>query len=116
MSEGRDFFARSQLSQFMDQINLLSELAHKRSLSALGPGGPSRERVSFEVRDLHSSHCARICPIEIPEGPHIGFINSRSTFACVNEFGFIEMPYRAVQNGCVTGEWFIWIRPMRIIV
>jgi DNA-directed RNA polymerase subunit beta len=104
MSSVRDFFARSQLSQFMDQINPLSELAHKRRLSALGPGGLSRERASFEVRDVHSSHYGRICPIETPEGPNIGLINSLSTFAHVNEFGFIETPYRIVKDGCVTGE------------
>ena len=89
MSSVRDFFARSQLSQFMDQINPLSELAHKRRLSALGPGGLSRERASFEVRDVNSSHYGRICPIETPEGPNIGLINSLSTFARVNEFVFI---------------------------
>ncbi|MDR1366458.1 MAG: DNA-directed RNA polymerase subunit beta [Puniceicoccales bacterium] len=104
MSSVRDFFARSQLSQFMDQINPLSELAHKRRLSALGPGGLSRERASFEVRDVHSSHYGRICPIETPEGPNIGLINSLGTFARVNEFGFIETPYRAIKNGRVTGE------------
>ncbi|MDR2806665.1 MAG: DNA-directed RNA polymerase subunit beta [Puniceicoccales bacterium] len=100
----RDFFARSQLSQFMDQINPLSELSHKRRLSALGPGGLSRERAGFEVRDVHASHYGRICPIETPEGPNIGLINSLSTFAHVNEFGFIETPYRVVKNGKVMDE------------
>ncbi len=99
----RDFFGRSQLSQFMDQINPLSELTHKRRLSALGPGGLSRDRAGFEVRDVHPSHYGRICPIETPEGPNIGLINSMSTFARVNEFGFIETPYRKVTNGVVTG-------------
>src|SRR5690606_17928014 len=100
----RDFFARSQLSQFMDQINPLAELTHKRRLSALGPGGLNRERAGFEVRDVHTSHYGRICPIETPEGPNIGLINSLSTFSRVNEFGFIETPYRVVQNGRVTDE------------
>ncbi len=94
----RDFFARSQLSQFMDQINPLAELTHKRRLSALGPGGLNRERAGFEVRDVHPSHYGRICPIETPEGPNIGLINSLSTYARVNEFGFIESPYRIVEK------------------
>ena len=98
----RDFFGRSQLSQFMDQTNPLAELTHKRRLSALGPGGLSRERAGFEVRDVHSSHYGRICPIETPEGPNIGLISSLSMFARVNEFGFIETPYRKVENGRVT--------------
>lgn len=100
----RDFFARSQLSQFMDQINPLAELTHKRRLSALGPGGLNRERAGFEVRDVHPSHYGRICPIETPEGPNIGLINSFSTYARVNEFGFIETPYRKVVNGKVLDE------------
>lgn len=100
----RDFFGRSQLSQFMDQTNPLSELTHKRRLSALGPGGLSRERAGFEVRDVHPSHYGRICPIETPEGPNIGLISSLSTFARINDFGFIETPYRKVVNGCVTSE------------
>ena len=100
----RDFFGRSQLSQFMDQTNPLSELTHKRRLSALGPGGLSRDRAGFEVRDVHPSHYGRICPIETPEGPNIGLISSLSTFARVNEFGFIETPYRKVNNGHVTEE------------
>ncbi len=100
----RDFFARSQLSQFMDQINPLAELRHKRVLSALGPGGLNRERAGFEVRDVHPSHYGRICPIETPEGPNIGLINSLSTFSRVNEFGFIETPYRVVKDGRVTDE------------
>ncbi len=100
----RDFFARSQLSQFMDQINPLAELTHKRRLSALGPGGLNRERAGFEVRDVHPSHYGRICPIETPEGPNIGLINSLSTYSRVNEFGFIETPYRVVENGRVLEE------------
>jgi DNA-directed RNA polymerase subunit beta len=100
----QDFFGRSQLSQFMDQTNPLSELAHKRRLSALGPGGLSRERAGFEVRDVHSSHYGRICPIETPEGPNIGLISSLSIYARVNEFGFIESPYRKVVEGRVTDE------------
>ena len=98
----RDFFGRSQLSQFMDQINPLAELTHKRRLSALGPGGLSRERAGFEVRDVHPSHYGRICPIETPEGPNIGLIASLATFARVNDFGFIETPYRKVEKGRVT--------------
>ena len=100
----RDFFARSQLSQFMDQINPLSELTHKRRLSALGPGGLNRDRAGFEVRDVHSSHYGRICPIETPEGPNIGLINSLSTYAQINEFGFIETPYRKVEKGRATEQ------------
>ena len=100
----RDFFARSQLSQFMDQINPLAEVTHKRRLSALGPGGLNRERAGFEVRDVHPSHYGRICPIETPEGPNIGLINSLSTYARVNEFGFIETPYRIVKDGKVSDK------------
>ena len=100
----KDFFGRSQLSQFMDQTNPLAELTHKRRLSALGPGGLSRERAGFEVRDVHSSHYGRICPIETPEGPNIGLISSLSCYARVNEFGFIESPYRKVINGRVSDE------------
>jgi len=100
----RDFFARSQLSQFMDQINPLAEITHKRRLSALGPGGLNRERAGFEVRDVHPSHYGRICPIETPEGPNIGLINSLSIFSRINEFGFIETPYRIVKNGKVTDD------------
>ena len=100
----RDFFARSQLSQFMDQINPLAELTHKRRLSALGPGGLNRERAGFEVRDVHPSHYGRICPIETPEGPNIGLINSLALYSTINEFGFIETPYRKVVNGKVTDE------------
>src|SRR5271163_2106666 len=98
----RDFFGRSQLSQFMDQINPLAELTHKRRLSALGPGGLSRDRAGFEVRDVHPSHYGRICPIETPEGPNIGLISSLATFARINDFGFLETPYRKVENGKVT--------------
>ena len=97
-----DFFSRSQLSQFMDQTNPLSGLAHKRRLSALGPGGLSRERAGFEVRDVHPSHYGRICPIETPEGPNIGLISSLGLYAKINRFGFIETPYRVVHNGKVT--------------
>jgi DNA-directed RNA polymerase subunit beta len=100
----RDFFGRSQLSQFMDQINPLAELTHKRRLSALGPGGLSRDRAGFEVRDVHPSHYGRICPIETPEGPNIGLIASLATFARVNDFGFIETPYRKVVKGKVSAE------------
>jgi len=100
----RDFFARSQLSQFMDQINPLAELTHKRRLSALGPGGLNRERAGFEVRDVHPSHYGRICPIETPEGPNIGLINSLSIYSRVNEFGFIETPYRICKDGRVTDK------------
>jgi len=100
----RDFFGRSQLSQFMDQINPLAEMTHKRRLSALGPGGLSRDRAGFEVRDVHASHYGRICPIETPEGPNIGLIASLATFARINEFGFIETPYRRVVDGRVTKD------------
>ena len=100
----RDFFGRSQLSQFMDQINPLAELTHKRRLSALGPGGLSRDRAGFEVRDVHPSHYGRICPVETPEGPNIGLIASLATFARVNDFGFIETPYRRVEKGRVSGH------------
>src|SRR4030095_163915 len=92
----RDFFGRSQLSQFMDQTNPLAELTHKRTLSALGPGGLRRERAGFEVRDVHHSHYGRICPIETPEGPNIGLIGRLASYARVNEFGFVETPYRKV--------------------
>ena len=100
----REFFGSSQLSQFMDQTNPLSEVTHKRRVSALGPGGLTRERAGFEVRDVHPTHYGRICPIETPEGPNIGLINSLSTFARVNKYGFIETPYRKVVDGKVTGE------------
>jgi DNA-directed RNA polymerase subunit beta len=100
----RDFFGRSQLSQFMDQINPLAELTHKRRLSALGPGGLSRDRAGFEVRDVHPSHYGRICPVETPEGPNIGLIASLATFARVNDFGFLETPYRRVEKGRVSGH------------
>ncbi len=100
----RDFFGRSQLSQFMDQINPLAELTHKRRLSALGPGGLSRDRAGFEVRDVHPSHYGRICPIETPEGPNIGLIASMATFARINDFGFLETPYRKATDGRVTGS------------
>ncbi len=100
----KDFFTSSQLSQFMDQTNPLSEITHKRRLSALGPGGLTRDRASFEVRDVHPTHYGRICPIETPEGQNIGLINSMATFARVNKYGFIESPYRKVNNSCVTNE------------
>src|SRR5258708_36003019 len=100
----RDFFGRSQLSQFMDQTNPLAELTHKRRLSALGPGGLSRDRAGFEVRDVHPSHYGRICPIETPQGPNIGLISSISTFPPINQFGFIETPYRRVQDGGGTDQ------------
>ena len=100
----RDFFGRSQLSQFMDQTNPLAELTHKRRLSALGPGGLNRDRAGFEVRDVHPSHYGRICPIETPEGPNIGLINSMCTYARINEFGFIETPYRKVRKGKVSNQ------------
>lgn len=100
----KEFFATSQLSQFMDQTNPLSEITHKRRLSALGPGGVSRDRVGFEVRDVHPTHYGRICPIETPEGQNIGLINSMATYARVNRHGFIESPYRVVKNGEVTDE------------
>ena len=100
----REFFGSSQLSQFMDQTNPLSEVTHKRRVSALGPGGLTRERAGFEVRDVHPTHYGRICPIETPEGPNIGLINSLSTFARVNKYGFIETPYRTVVDGKVLGE------------
>ncbi|MFQ5849773.1 MAG: DNA-directed RNA polymerase subunit beta [Candidatus Binatia bacterium] len=98
----KEFFGSSQLSQFLDQTNPLSEITHKRRLSALGPGGLTRERAGFEVRDVHPTHYGRVCPIETPEGPNIGLIASLSTYARVNEFGFIETPYREVENGRVT--------------
>ncbi len=94
----REFFGSSQLSQFMDQTNPLAELRHKRTLSALGPGGLRRERAGFDVRDVHHSHYGRICPIETPEGPNIGLIGRLASFARVNEYGFIETPYRRVRK------------------
>ncbi|RVD55220.1 DNA-directed RNA polymerase subunit beta, partial [Mesorhizobium sp. M8A.F.Ca.ET.023.02.2.1] len=100
----REFFGSSQLSQFMDQTNPLSEITHKRRLSALGPGGLTRERAGFEVRDVHPTHYGRICPIETPEGPNIGLINSLATFARVNKYGFIESPYRKIVDGKLTNE------------
>ena len=100
----KEFFGSSQLSQFMDQTNPLAALTHKRRLSALGPGGLSRERAGFEVRDVHPSHYGRMCPIETPEGPNIGLIGYLSSFARINRFGFIETPYRKVEKGRVTDE------------
>ena len=101
MAAIREFFGSSQLSQFMDQTNPLSEITHKRRLSALGPGGLSRERAGFEVRDVHPTHYGRICPIETPEGPNIGLISSLSCYARINDYGFIESPYRRVKAGRV---------------
>nr|WP_321986351.1 DNA-directed RNA polymerase subunit beta [uncultured Lichenicoccus sp.] len=101
----REFFGSSQLSQFMDQTNPLSEVTHKRRLSALGPGGLTRERAGFEVRDVHPTHYGRICPIETPEGPNIGLINSLATYAKVNKYGFIETPYRLVKEGALQSGW-----------
>ncbi len=100
----KDFFATSQLSQFMDQTNPLADITHKRRLSALGPGGLTRERAGFEVRDVHPTHYGRICPIETPEGPNIGLINSLATYARVNNYGFIETPYRKIEGGRITNE------------
>ncbi|KZZ40391.1 MAG: DNA-directed RNA polymerase subunit beta [Saccharospirillaceae bacterium] len=100
----KEFFGSSQLSQFMDQNNPLSEVTHKRRISALGPGGLTRERAGFEVRDVHNTHYGRVCPIETPEGPNIGLINSLATYARTNEYGFLESPYRKVNNGVVTDE------------
>ena len=104
----KEFFGTSQLSQFMDQVNPLSGLTHRRRLSALGPGGLSRERAGFDVRDVHFSHYGRMCPIETPEGPNIGLIGALATFARVNPFGFIESPYRKVENGKVTDD-IMWL-------
>ena len=100
----KEFFGSSQLSQFMDQTNPLSEITHKRRVSALGPGGLTRERAGFEVRDVHPTHYGRVCPIETPEGPNIGLINSLALYARTNEYGFLETPYRKVVNGKVTDE------------
>jgi DNA-directed RNA polymerase subunit beta len=98
------FFGTNQLSQFMDQVNPLTELTHKRRLSALGPGGLTRERAGFEVRDVHYTHYGRLCPIETPEGPNIGLISSLTTYARFNNLGFVETPYRVVKNGKVTNQ------------
>ncbi len=100
----KEFFASSQLSQFMDQVNPLAELEHKRRISALGPGGLTRERASFEVRDVHRSHYGRICPIQTPEGSNIGLINYLASYTRINDFGFLEAPYAKVTNGVVTKE------------
>lgn len=100
----KEFFGSSQLSQFMDQTNPLSEVTHKRRVSALGPGGLTRERAGFEVRDVHPTHYGRVCPIETPEGPNIGLINSLSCYARTNEYGFLETPYRKVIDGKVTND------------
>jgi len=100
----KEFTGTSQLSQFMDQTNPLSEITHKRRISALGPGGLTRERAGFEVRDVHTTHYGRICPIETPEGSNIGLINSLSSYARINQYGFIETPYRKISNGVVTKE------------
>ncbi|WP_176085155.1 DNA-directed RNA polymerase subunit beta [Martelella sp. HB161492] len=108
----REFFGSSQLSQFMDQINPLSEITHKRRLSALGPGGLTRERAGFEVRDVHPTHYGRICPIETPEGPNIGLINSLATFARVNKYGFIESPYRKISDDGIVSDEVIYLSAM----
>ena len=100
----REFFASSQLSQFMDQINPLAETVHKRRLNAMGPGGLSRERAGFEVRDVHKTHYGRMCPIETPEGPNIGLVSNLASFARVNEYGFIETPYRKVINVVIPSQ------------
>ncbi|CAN0600803.1 unnamed protein product, partial [Ectocarpus sp. 12 AP-2014] len=100
----KEFFGSSQLSQFMDQNNPLSEVTHKRRISALGPGGLTRERAGFEVRDVHPTHYGRVCPIETPEGPNIGLINSLATYARSNSYGFLESPYRKVIDGLVTDD------------
>src|SRR5690606_6784781 len=100
----KEFFGSSQLSQFMDQNNPLSEVTHKRRISALGPGGLTRERAGFEVRDVHATHYGRVCPIETPEGPNIGLINSLASYARTNEYGFLETPYRRVVDGVVTDD------------
>ncbi|MGC7268531.1 DNA-directed RNA polymerase subunit beta, partial [Mycobacteroides abscessus subsp. abscessus] len=99
-----EFFGSSQLSQFMDQTNPLSEVTHKRRISALGPGGLTRERAGFEVRDVHPTHYGRVCPIETPEGPNIGLINSLALYAQLNDYGFLETPYRKVENGKLTDQ------------
>jgi DNA-directed RNA polymerase subunit beta len=111
----REFFGSSQLSQFMDQTNPLSEVTHKRRLSALGPGGLTRERAGFEVRDVHPTHYGRMCPIETPEGPNIGLINSLASFARVNKYGFIETPYRRVKDGRSPTRWSTCRRPRRCV-
>ncbi len=100
----KEFFGSSQLSQFMDQNNPLSEVTHKRRVSALGPGGLARERAGFEVRDVHPTHYGRVCPIETPEGPNIGLINSLSVYARTNDYGFLETPYRKVNDSKVTDQ------------
>ena len=100
----KEFFGTSQLSQFMDQTNPLSEITHKRRVSALGPGGLNRERAGFEVRDVHQTHYGRICPIETPEGANIGLINSLASYSRINQYGFIETPYRIVSKGKVTNQ------------
>ena len=107
----KEFFGSSQLSQFMDQNNPLSEITHKRRVSALGPGGLTRERAGFEVRDVHPTHYGRVCPIETPEGPNIGLINSLATYARTNDYGFIETPYRKVVDidACLTNRYFVLI-------
>src|SRR5439155_19524176 len=105
----RKFFGTSQLSQFMDQINPLSEITHKRRLSALGPGGLNRKRAGFEVRDVHYTHYGRICPIETPEGPNIGLITSLASYGRIKEFGLIESPYQKVLKGRLTGD-IVWLR------
>ena len=109
-----EFFGSSQLSQFMDQNNPLSEVTHKRRVSALGPGGLTRERAGFEVRDVHPTHYGRVCPIETPEGPNIGLINSLSVYARVNDYGFIETPYREILNGKVTKILSLFLQSKKV--
>ncbi len=118
MASVKEFFGSSQLSQFMDQTNPLSEITHKRRLSALGPGGLTRERAGFEVRDVHPTHYGRICPVETPEGPNIGLITSLASYARVNEYGFIEAPYRKVENGRVSEDihWLSAIEGERVVI
>ena len=109
----REFFGSSQLSQFMDQTNPLSEITHKRRVSALGPGGLTRERAGFEVRDVHPTHYGRVCPIETPEGPNIGLINSLALYARLNEYGFLETPYRKVEGSKITDPDRLFVRDRR---
>ena len=110
----KEFFGSSQLSQFMDQNNPLSEVTHKRRVSALGPGGLTRERAGFEVRDVHPTHYGRVCPIETPEGPNIGLINSLAVYARTNDYGFLETPYRKVVKGKATETSNIFRRSKRV--
>ena len=114
----KEFFGTSQLSQFMDQNNPLAEITHKRRISALGPGGLTRERAGFEVRDVHPTHYGRVCPIETPEGPNIGLINSLATFSRTNNYGFLETPYRIVEKGKVKNQikWLSAIEESKYVI